>query len=293
MKVSQALQELRLWERNKQWLTGGQRLADKLSYYPHIVTSYTRMIAGTKRIKYLGKAFLFDNAASPLNLQIYPYEIKQKILNNLAKKPKRILDVGGNIGQFSSTLCYFLGENTSIDIFEPNGEVFPMLEFNLSDYKNVSLYNQGLSGDAKESKKRDMYFQPGRSSIGSMIKENAGDVAELVKTQIEVISDPSIVTKRKKYDLIKVDVEGFELEVVKALKNIQTDYLFIEVSSSSRSRNYTDSTLFNAIETALGPYELVFSNGFDGNSVAYELLMRFDRLREKKTPQIKNNKKVR
>ena len=92
MKVSQALQELRLWERNKQWLTGGQRLADKLSYYPHIVSSYTRMVAGTKKIKYLGKAFLFDNAASPLNLQIYPYEIKQKILNNLSKKPKHILE---------------------------------------------------------------------------------------------------------------------------------------------------------------------------------------------------------
>jgi FkbM family methyltransferase len=291
MKTGRMVRELKLWERNKHWWLGGQRFQDKALYYPQIAISYLTMTRGIKKMHYLGSSFEFDNPATPLNMQFYPHEVSQKILANIPKAPKTVLDIGGNIGQFCRTVDYFLGSKTIIDVFEPNREIFPILQNNVKNFPNIHVYNKGLSSENAHRGKKTMYFQPGRSSIGSLLKDNAGDVQSLVEVQVDLVSSPARVTKRNKYDLVKIDVEGFELEVVRSLKGIKPKYLYIEVSSPVRKRNYKDSELLRAIEETLGSFEIMYSCGFDGKAVAYDLLIRFDQTDNKKNTKRKTTTK--
>ncbi len=58
--------------------------------------------------------------------------------------PATVLDIGGNLGQFSVTMKHVLGPDAQIDIFEPNGKVFPLLEDNIANLENVRAFNYGL-----------------------------------------------------------------------------------------------------------------------------------------------------
>ena len=274
MKLSSYISNLKLLHRNRQWLTASTKPVDKLLYYVYIPLSFISAVFGVKRVKYLGEYFTYDNPATPLNLQIYPYEIDRKILSNMHDLPESILDIGGNIGQFSTTLSYFAKPRV-LDIFEPNPNVINMLQANISHLgSNAQVYNFALSPSHAQAGK--MFYQPGRSAVGSILEDNAGDKEGVEQVAIKLCHDPSALTKRKSYDLIKVDVEGFEIEVIKSLKGINTRYLFIEISSRCRKRNYNEALLFEQIRKTLGDYELAYSTGFDGSDVAYEILLHFN-----------------
>ncbi len=274
MKLSSYVSNLKLLHRNRQWLAARTKPKDKLLYYAYIPLSFLGALFGTKKVKYLGEYFAYDNYATPLNLQTYPYEIDKKILSNMDRSPKYILDIGGNIGQFSRTLSYFTTPKV-LDIFEPNPNVIDILQANINHLgSTATVYNYALS--ANHGKVGKMYYQPGRSAVGSILEDNAGDKSGVEQVTIQMCQNPSSLTKRRSYNLIKVDVEGFEIEVIKSLEGMSTDYLFIEISSRCRSRNYNEAILFEQIRRILGDYELAYSTGFDGRDVAYEILLHFN-----------------
>lgn len=129
---------LMLYRRNKEWWSSEVELKYKISYYAHLALSYARFFATrNKCVRYLGRPFVYDNIAGPLNLQGYPKEVGNYILANLSKDAKleRVLDIGGNIGQFATTLKYFCPD-VAIDIFEPNTNILPYLETNTKGLSN-------------------------------------------------------------------------------------------------------------------------------------------------------------
>jgi FkbM family methyltransferase len=271
MKVSQFTKNLRLIDRNLAWLKSDLPASQKFFYYIHIFTSYLGLIGGKKSINYLGNNFLFDNPATPLNLQYYPREIKQKIIDNLATTPKHILDIGGNIGHFCVTANYYLPA-AKIDIFEPNPEVFETLEKNIAGRKNLRAFNLAITPDKSSS----FFFEPNRSGTGSFIAENATDNKnKLTKITVQGTSQVSGVTGRSRYDLIKVDVEGYEYEVIKLLKDLKTAYLFIELSGSGRTKNYEHSELFALIKEQLGDFDIIYSTETSAQSITVDLLLSF------------------
>lgn len=258
MKTRDILKNLMLIERNKEWLTSNIPLKDKLTYYPSMGSSYVRMMSGRgKQIQYFGKPFAFDNPATPFNLQNYPYEITNKVLRHMAIVPKYIMDIGGNIGQFPVTVAAIIPD-AHIDALEPNGDIYKILEKNAKHYPHIHTYNVGV-GESDNTAK--MYYEPTRSGIGSLIAENAGDPSHLKEIPITLVNDVASVTGRTHYDLITIDVEGYEMDVVKCLKGIKTKYLFMEVSTQSRAKTYLHSELFEHIRTNLGDYDVVYSLG--------------------------------
>jgi FkbM family methyltransferase len=236
------LKNLHFIDRNLAWLKSELPTSMKFSYYPNIIFSYARyFVSKNKHIKYLGRLFQFDNIATPLNLQAYPGDIKQGVINNISIKPKYILDIGGNIGQFAITTKYFL-PNARIDIFEPNPEVYSILEKNTKEIKGLNIFNLAISkGDNIE-----FYFEPNRSATGSFLFENASDnQSRLKKILVKCTSDIQKETGRSHYDLVKIDVEGFEYDVIKLMKNMSFKYLFIEFSGVARTKKYSHSQLLD------------------------------------------------
>lgn len=269
LPVRHYIKNLKLVERNKRWLSSnGVSAKDKFSYYGQVALTYA---AGHKKIRYLGSSLYYDNLATPLSLQNYPYEIKNDLLSNMHREPKTVLDIGGNLGQFALTINYMLSGEVKIDTFEPNNYVFEFLKKNTSGKDNIRIYNYGL-GD--KDFKATLHFDPTRTAIGSIMKENAGIGADM-EQEISITSNPQRLTKRKKYDLVKIDVEGYEMHATKGLAGIECEYLFIEFSGQARGKDYMHSELFGLLLNQWGPFDICHCGAFENRDVAFDVLIRF------------------
>lgn len=270
LPLSHQFKSLKIKERNKEWLTStGVSSIMKLTYYTEIAKSLSLK---RKKIKYLGQQFFYDNPATPLNLQNYPYEISKKILANMDKQPKTILDIGGNIGQFSITIDHILNGESKIDTFEPNPYAFEYLKKNTQHEKNIRLFRYGL-GEKKET--ITLYFEPTRSAIGSFIKDNAGRNVE--EQKVKIIKDVKKQTERGHYDLVKIDVEGYERHALSALKGLTFDYMFIELSGQTRTKDYYHSALIAYIQDQFGVFDIVYSSGVAKGDTTFDVLLKFSR----------------
>ncbi len=263
------IKNLKLIRRNKEWLqVNGVRRGDKFSYYGSIVLSY---VMRKKKIKYLGSTLYYDNIATPLILQSYPYEVYTSVIANMHKHPKTVLDIGGNLGQFTLTINYILKGKTLIDVFEPNRYAYKLLMKNVEFKKNITLFNYGLGdSDTKEV----LHFNPNRTSIGSVLEQNAGEDAS-ISQEISITSSPQILTKRKKYDLVKVDVEGYEFHAIKGLAGISCKYLFMEFSGLTREKDYMHSEMMTLMEKQWGEYDICYCSGLGSEDDIFDMLIRF------------------
>lgn len=261
---------MHLVHRNRVWWNTPLRTHVKLSYYGHALSAFLRSFSKKTHIKYLGHRLYYDNLATPLSLQAYPHEISKSILSNLSgAKLKHVLDIGGNIGQFSLTLDHFLEGAANIDVLEPNSEIFELLKKNTRHKDNIRTFNLGLG----KSGTAHMYYTPGKSATGSIFKSNAGK-ASAKKLKIKVADDVSEATGRKKYDLVKIDVEGYEYRLLEAIKPFTTQFMFIEVSLD-RYKDFCHSKLFRLIEEKFGKFDIVHLSHGNLSSNNFDIMLRF------------------
>lgn len=249
-----ALKNLRPIKRNKAWLGSSLKAGQKASYYPAIVASYAGYVFKRNTVRFLGTTLAYDSRVTPLALMMYPEEI-DLILKYTGKDLKNVLDVGGNIGQFPVTLAK-IAPNAKIDSFEPNPLSFELLRTNTADFKNIRIFNLGIGKRGKHT----MYYTPKRTVNASLIRQNATyrTAGQSKKVTVEIIDDVAKVTKRSKYDLVKIDVEGYEYEVVKRLKGIKAKYLYIEITGSGRQKDYSHAQLFTAIKSSFGEFDIKY-----------------------------------
>lgn len=268
LSLAHYARNLKLVERNREWWqASGLTPRDKAAYYGSIVRTYATR---DKVVHYLGHDLHFDNPATPLNLQNYPYEITRKVLANMSITPTTVLDIGANLGQFSLTTRHVLGGAVTIDAFEPNPYVFDFLRRNTADVAGVTIHNYGVGAADGVS---ELHFDPSRTGIGSLIKENAGNPTELAT--ITVTGDVSAITGRDTYDLVKVDVEGYEFHALEGLSAITPAYLFLEVSGLGRAKDYKHSQLFGRIRDQWGEFDVGYVGGYGDRGDTFDVLLGF------------------
>lgn len=150
-----------------------------------------------------------------------------------------IVDIGANVGQFAAATKYFFPQCT-LYTFEPDAQIFERLKANLAANKYVNFYNLGIG---KENGKTTFYKD--ELSLKSTFKLNRNSHVKEEETIETKTLDSFNITN---VDLLKIDVEGFEQEVLqgasKALKNV--DYLLVEVSLD-RSGDESNLALFQSI----------------------------------------------
>lgn len=260
----------RIIQRNNEWVFSKHvNLNHKFKFY----ISLPSLLFFNKKVNYLGNSFFYDNPILPFSLMAYPKEIKETIVDLIdSNKIKTVLDIGGNLGQFSITINYFL-KSVKIDILEPNKQAFDLLEKNIAKYSNLKAFNVGIGKEGKTK----MYFTPGKSAIGSLNKANAVNNIKdkIVETEISLVEDVSKYTKTKKYDLVKIDVEGYEYDL---LKNIILDtpkYLYIELSGPAREHDYSIPNIYDLIEKKFGEFEIVYSDQVSKEVNGFNQLLKF------------------
>jgi FkbM family methyltransferase len=114
-----------------------------------------------------------------------------------------VLDVGANIGM---TSCVFGQVAASVHAFEPNPDVYSLLEQNLTANQLTNVRPHRL---AVSDKMGVMNFA-GKSAFGRLTTEPSELKVE-VRTLDEIVDDLRLT----RLDLLKVDVEGFEPNVLR------------------------------------------------------------------------------
>lgn len=244
----------------------------RLSIIIHcVIALFRNLLFRKKYMKYFGYMFSYEGWQDPLTFLEYPIEINNTLLKQVNKSHiRKVLDIGGNIGQFAVTLSNL--ENPEvIDVIEPNTDIIGLLEENTNPYKKIRVFNLGIGPRGEQV----FFYEKNGSAIGSIMKENAyRKIEDLKQIKVEFSDNISKITKIKNYDLIKIDVEGYEYEVIKNLKGITTKYLYIELSAY-RKKSYIYSEIIKLITETFGDFELLFQDFVDKELNSFDILVAF------------------
>lgn len=146
------------------------------------------------------------------------------------------VDVGANIGYLSLVAAAAVQSNGRVYAFEPVHSTFEILEKNkeLNGFKHIQTHQFAL-GNTTES----LTIYPEKENRGgASITNKRSDKGEEI--QVKRLDDLHI---GQKVNLLKVDVEGFEWEVLKgAAKTIQKDKPIIIVEYSRERNNEGNSS---------------------------------------------------
>lgn len=167
--------------------------------------------------------FSFDHIGLSINLD-GRYEnsqlnlLEQFITKKMKNSNKQIaLDIGANIGNHSLFLSKYFEKVYS---FEPNPITFDVLSINtkyLADKKNIITYNFGLSDIENELPFIVNSDNIGGSKIISLDSKSSNPKKLLIK--VKKADDIDILLKEN-ISLIKIDVEGHEINSLKGAEKI-------------------------------------------------------------------------
>ena len=171
-----------------------------------------------------------------------------KVLKKI-KSIKTFIDIGSNKGQFS-LLINNLYPKSEVLAFEPLNEEFKILKKIFSNNKNISIYNFALG-----NKNTNMYmYKSNKTDSSSFLRPNNIQIKffpdTYVKQKIRVnIKKLKNFTKGlNKPIFLKIDVQGFELEVLKGSDLTQFKFIYLE---GSYKKLYTNQPLITHISKFL------------------------------------------
>lgn len=144
----------------------------------------------------------------------------EKIIGQLNQKKEDsyFYDVGANIGLYS-WLCRKLSSNRKILAFEPDPKNFELLQMTKenSKIKNINLFNIALSNrmETVSFQQDTLTSATGMISDGQTpwIEKYLGQETNSIQVNTDYLDNKTF--KRQDASLIKIDVEGHELEVLR------------------------------------------------------------------------------
>ena len=189
------------------------------------------------------------------------YSFEKKLIKKIKStniNPKLIIDAGAHIGAYSEIFLKNFSTIKKIYCFEPQINIFKILKKKFLKTKKVQCKNIALG-----EKNKIEYFNIGyhqRSS--SFLHSNSsnlfykiksiilfGKVSNLVKyrSAIHVKSIDNIFKKNTIIDILKIDVEGYELNVLKGslnlIKNNKIKLIIIEITSHKMFKGYSSKKI--------------------------------------------------
>jgi hypothetical protein len=166
------------------------------------------------------------------------------ILSRLINKDDVVLDIGSNIGLMTIPFSKMVGKNGKIIAYEPQPNIFKVLCGNvaINNLDNVEVFNLCV-GDSNESLYLPNIDYKQQSNFGGISLVKNGDIT-VKQIRLDDINFDRL-------NLIKIDVEGMEINVLKGGKNTLTNKRPILYVENDRKNN--SELLLNEL----------FSNNYD------------------------------
>lgn len=133
------------------------------------------------------------------------------------------LDVGAYVGFHACIATQFVGETGFVYAVEPNPEIYKILLTNIRINKLTRIFPLEIALGAEESEAIIYDYDRANRAAASLIRPQG--VSEELGKRVRVTAiDRLIENKQLRIPtLIKIDVEGFELEVLKGAKTLLED----------------------------------------------------------------------
>lgn len=145
-------------------------------------------------------------------------ELELKFFKDLVKPGMAVLDIGANIGYYTLLAAKLVGKNGRIFAFEPDSTNFSLLTKSIrkNRFKNIVLTNKAVSNKTGRG-----YLYLCEDNLGDHRTFDSGDLRQ--KIDIEFITIDDFMEKNQfdfKVDLIKMDIQGFELYALEGMNKI-------------------------------------------------------------------------
>ncbi len=135
-------------------------------------------------------------------------------------KGDAVWDVGANVGYYTEQFGNAVGPTGAVCAFEPSPINYARLATAVSEYPNIKLFAMGL-GDRRSTLK----LRQGADSLGatSQIVEQVTGGESVISVEISTADQLIESGNADIPNFIKIDVEGFELEVLKGMPRLLRD----------------------------------------------------------------------
>jgi FkbM family methyltransferase len=157
------------------------------------------------------------------------YEVEEtNLMRRFLQPGQTIVDVGANVGYLTRFFARSTGPAGKVYAFEPNPIIFPLLEKNISGFRQVSLYNVGLSSN---DARLPLFFAGDDHAVASFAKEYPAThvfyqkSGRLDSAVSELVAGDNFMNRIgvRRIDILKIDVEGWELNVLAGLERTISD----------------------------------------------------------------------
>lgn len=183
-----------------------------------------------------------------------------RVLRRLIKPGSIVLDVGANIGYFSLLFATWLKGNGEVHAFEPFPSTMQRLKRNLElnpRLKNVVHFHETALSDSVGSM---AMAAPDKGNSGCNYL-NVSDAGSIAVTTLDTLVSQ---TRFPRIDLIKIDVEGCEVALLKGANQTLEQYrpiLMIEINPGTLAR--FDQTAADVISLiGNNRYRMAYANRF-------------------------------
>ena len=175
------------------------------------------------------------------------------------------LDIGANSGYYS---FYFAKKffDLKIQSFEPNVDAYNkfLKTIKKNSFKNVEISNFGLS-NINNKVKMITWFKHGIAKTNSIILDKSHDMRNSKIFEANLRIGDEIINMRNKKIVLKIDVEGHELSVLKGLKvllNKNKSLILIEIADDKfeKVNKYLCKRNFKIIFKSKYRLDYVYSN---------------------------------
>jgi len=222
------------------------------SYY-HLVGTLMKILNKkfiTKKIyNYKMLLDLYDKGISRTLLLFGKRELEhKKMLENIIKPEMTVLDIGANIGYYSLMMLELMGNKGKLIAVEPSPSNIEILRKNLllNKYNDIEVHNAAIS-DENGTKKFFLSEMSNLNTLNYTEKKSLNLTGETIN--VKTLTVPQIMEGRN-LDLIRMDVEGHEVEVLNGLiPNIGVNNLYPSIIfETHRSRYNNEHSMENTLK---------------------------------------------
>jgi FkbM family methyltransferase len=142
-----------------------------------------------------------------------PHErYSEAFFGTFIKRGDVVLDIGANVGYFTRLMSTLVGEGGRVHAFEPSPSALRLLRENVRRLENVQLHELAVS-DTRGTSSFSIQEHGDTSSLGDDPGSN-----KVIRVQTDTLDN--ILGAAGRIDLIKIDVEGYEYEVLRGALQI-------------------------------------------------------------------------
>ena len=147
----------------------------------------------------------------------YADRADRRLLRSVLSAGSVVVDAGANIGIYSQFLSRCVGPTGTVHSFEPSAENFKRLESAVRTYANVRVSNAAVG----ECSGRSKLYVSDKLNVDHRTYATEGDSRPAVP--IDIIALDDYFKPGQPVDLIKMDIQGYELHALRGATRVLAD----------------------------------------------------------------------